>query len=644
MSTLKRFTLGTKAIYLNRPCEIVRVIGVAEVLVLLKDTGETKSVLVSDLKDPASEARPARAPHPDSLSPKKMAVAEKRYEIIRPLLTGPVSKAQVAERAKECGTSTRSIYRWISDYRAVEAQSALAPKHEKTRKKRLSDEIEEIIRIAIEEHYLESQRLSQGKVVAAVQRKCRLAGLKPPNHKTIRRRIKDVPSKKAVRARRGKSAERDRFEPTPSEFPGASYPLAVVQIDHHYLDIELVDDVTRNPIGRAWLTLAIDVYSRMVVGYYLSLEAPSANSVGLCMQNAILPKDHELADLGISNRWDVWGRMATLHADNGTDFRCKSVTDSCVEHGISIEWRPVGKPNWGGRIERLFGTIAKEFHALPGTTFSNIRDREGYDSAAKSALTLKEAQKWLLLWITGVYHERVHSQLGMSPRAMWERGILGDGKKQRGIGIPPKHQDPERLRLDFLPCEERTVQRSGITIDHVNYYSDEIRVWIGEKLGGLTPKFKVRRDPFDISKVFFLDPTRGDYIEVPYADIRLPSITIWELKAGIRELKRRGATEVNEALIFRTLEEMEALADKAKSDTRKARRSKQRKSMAEQHRDKNSKRERPPVEPKNRPAPAPKDLHVVVDNDAPTPADEDAGEEFYEFTDEELDSGWHKLN
>lgn len=644
MSTLKQFTPGTKAIYLNRPCEIVRVVGAVEVLVLLRDTGETKSVLVSDLKDPASETQTARAPHPDSLSPKKLAVAERRFKIIHPLLNRPLTKAMVAERAKECGSSTRSIYRWISDYQALETQSALSPKHPKTSKKRLSDEIEEIIRVAIDEHYLETQKLSHGKVVAAVQRKCRIAGLKSPNHKTIRRRIADVPSKKAVRARRGKSAERDRFEPTPGDFPGASYPLAVVQIDHHDLDIELVDDVTRHSVGRAWLTLAIDVFSRMVVGYCLSLEAPSANSVGLCVRNAILPKDHELADLGISNRWDVWGKMAILHADNGSDFRCKTVTEACVEYGISIEWRPVGKPNWGGRIERLFGTIAKEFHALPGTTFSNTRDREGYDSAAKSAMTLKEAQKWLLLWITGVYHERVHSQLGMSPRAMWERGILGDGKKQRGIGIPPKHQDPERLRLDFLPCKECTVQRSGITMDHVHYYSDEIRRWIGEKLNGRSPRFKVRRDPFDISKVYFLDPTRGDYIEVPYADISLPTITLWELKAGVRELKRRGASQVNEALIFRTIEELETIVDTAKSETRKARRSRQRKSEAKRHRRKTNKQNLPSSDQKKQPNPAAKELLVVVDNDAFVPADEEVGEEFYEFTDEELDSGWHKLN
>jgi len=39
------------------------------------------------------------------------------------------------------------------------------------------------------------------------------------------------------------------------------------------------------------LTLAIDVYSRMVVGFCISLDPPGAISTGLCIAHAVLPKE-----------------------------------------------------------------------------------------------------------------------------------------------------------------------------------------------------------------------------------------------------------------------------------------------------------------------------------------------------------------
>jgi hypothetical protein len=56
----------------------------------------------------------------------------------------------------------------------------------------------------------------------------------------------------------------DQFARRPGVFDSAQRPLDLVQIDHTKLDIIVVDDEQRLPIGRPWITLAIDVYSRMV--------------------------------------------------------------------------------------------------------------------------------------------------------------------------------------------------------------------------------------------------------------------------------------------------------------------------------------------------------------------------------------------
>ena len=46
-------------------------------------------------------------------------------------------------------------------------------------------------------------------------------------------------------------------------------PLELMQIDHTLADVIVVDEIDREPIGRPWLTLAIDV------GYSNSARIPS---------------------------------------------------------------------------------------------------------------------------------------------------------------------------------------------------------------------------------------------------------------------------------------------------------------------------------------------------------------------------------
>lgn len=86
------------------------------------------------------------------------------------------------------------------------------------------------------------------------------------------------------------------------------------------LDIQLVDDIDRMPIGRPWITLAIDVFSRMVAGMYVSIDPPGALSTGLCIAHAVLPKERWLAKHDIANSWPVWGVMSVVHADNAKEW------------------------------------------------------------------------------------------------------------------------------------------------------------------------------------------------------------------------------------------------------------------------------------------------------------------------------------
>ena len=364
----------------------------------------------------------------------------------------------------------------------------------------------------------------------------------------------------------------------PGHFPGADCPLAVVQIDHTKVDIILVDDQYRRPIGRPWITLAIDVHSRMVTGYFLSFDSPSEASVGFCVSNSVLPKEELLLRLDVDAKWPVWGFPKTIHVDNGPDFRSDGFRTSCGKHGIHIEFRPVRRPEYGAHIERMLGTLAREIHELPGTTSSSVAKRGEYDSEKHAAFTKTEFEKWLLTLICKYYHHRRHKGIKMAPSRRWELGIFGTDTTP-GIGLPEKPANRFDIVRDFMPKFERTVQRTGVSLEGMAYYAPVLNRWINAS-SPTDPetkrKFIFRRDPRDIKNIWFFEPDSQQYYQVPVADQSLPRMSIWEFKEAKKRTLEKGGDPANSTQLLRTIAELQKQKEEAQDKSKQARRDLQR--------------------------------------------------------------------
>ena len=103
--------------------------------------------------------------------------------------------------------------------------------------------------------------------------------------------------------------------------------------------------------------------------------------------------------------------------------------------------------------------------------------------------------------------------------------------------------------MDFLPVLRRSLQRNGIRIDHLTYFSPALRAWITAR--DRPDPLLVRRDPRDLSRVFVLDPKDDGYLEVPTRDLSRPAISLWEHRLARRRLRTRHRGEVNETSAVR---------------------------------------------------------------------------------------------
>jgi putative transposase len=509
--------------------------------------------------------------------------AQRRYEVIKPLIQDAYRKRiQVEAAAEAAGVHAVTVYEWIKLFEQTGHLSALVPRKRGRKKgtKLLERAVETIIEVTIGDTFLAGKPARPQIVVDEVKRRCKIAGLPAPHPNSVRNRVRELGAATVLRRRGRKDKARNLYQPIRGTFPGADFPLAVVQIDHTEADIIVVEEESRLPMGRPWMTLAIDVFSRMVVGCYISMEHPSAVAAGLCLARAMVPKGEYLAALDVPGDWPVWGKPVKVHADNAREFRGNVLKRACEQYSIDLQMRPVKVPHYGGHIERLMGTSANEVRKLPGATFSSPAERKGYDSEKASALTFSEFERYLVDFIVNVYHRRLHSELEMPPFRKWEIGLLGDGSDLAPVpGLPEIPLDPIRLKLDFMPFVMRTVQPYGIVIDDVFYYHEVLNRWInsiepGE--GSKKREFVVRRDPADISVVHFYDPEAQQYFAIPYRNPAHPAITLWELRDARRRVREEGKRHVDEDTIFAAAERMRSRVEESVAKTKAARRMKHR--------------------------------------------------------------------
>jgi putative transposase len=486
-------------------------------------------------------------------------VALSRAEVLRSVLVlekdGGEIGAAVAAAAVDLGISRSTAWRLLSLLRENDGRvSALLPKRSgpKLGSLRLSRQVEDLVDRVLRERYLVLERPSFRRVVGEIRAECSAKGFPPPSRQTVKARLDVMDQREVMRKRKGAKAARQVFEARAGGL-GVERPLEVVQIDHTLADIILVDHADRKPLARPWLTLAIDVATRVVLGVYVSFDAPSVLSIGLCLDHCVRPKSIRAPESLEEFYWPASGIPRAIHVDNGRDFRSDAFQSACSEWGIVIEYRPPGRVHFGGHIERLIGTAMGAVHVLPGTTQSSPKDKGEYDSTCKAAMTLEEFADWLHLEICR-YHNTRHGGLGRTPLAAWA-DCGGDDAGRRVV-------DTDGFRISFLPSEHRRLGRTGINLFSVGYWSDAFGPMIGRGAGKVTVKY----DPRDMSRIWVV-ADEGRTISARYKDLSRPRISLWEARRARAIYHQRHGGTISEAMLFRIIEEQRRIAYAARQQT-----------------------------------------------------------------------------
>lgn len=530
------------------------------------------------------EDEQTRQPLPlEKLSPALLKLVQEIYTILKPFLEGELNgRAALKKRIEpykdrqDLRLSLANAYRKIAAYRQTRDIRSLIPEVKWTRKRTITRKDtaqERAMQKAIEDHFL-CRKPKRVKLIhtSYLPSICKAFRCEVPRYETLARRVRELKRHnpyEVTRRQEGSRAAKAAWRQNRGEHPYATGPLSCVQADYWDVHCIAVDEWFRESVGRPTLCLATCITTKMPYGYYLSLEPPNAAFIGLTLFRGLFPKDDLLKSMGINWEWPVWGKPEILQLDNARDFRGNMITLFCEAEVIELQNRPVRTPHFSGDIENRFLQLATRIEALPGATGANHSRKRGNPSK-EAIYTIDEFEK-ILLALINEHINAYHSELGMTPLEKW-RSFFFDRKTNEQIrDLPFVPEDPDRLRIELLPFEQRTLGPEGVVWDYLYYDSHELTELKKFIPQGNSKRINVRRDPRDVSSVFVYSDLHQRYIEVPWIYRNRDPITLWKLREINKLLEGDGKAN-NASNQAEAQEKIEQQTSESAKSTRTARR------------------------------------------------------------------------
>lgn len=467
--------------------------------------------------------------------------------------------------------SPSTVHAWWKRYRTTKCITRLISCHGKNTGVRDNEQYA-VFEEAIGRIFLSMQRLPKSAVVEEVGRltaaingkRTDIEKFKPPGRSTIYRWLDDLQQDIVDGARLGAEAARVKYRVA---FGGLKVGniLERVEIDHTPIDLIVIDSLTFLPLGRPWLSLAKEKTSRIVMGFYISLNAPSAHSVLQCLRRSILPKDLWLARFpDIKGIWPAHGLMDLLAIDNGMDLHSDALAISCQEMGIQILFCGAKTPEHKGSVERFFRTLNTGLiHRLPGTVFSNVNQRGNYPSEELAVIDMETLVHLVTKWIVEVYNVTRHRSIGTTPLQKWM-----ELAPNRPIDLP---MCPQEVEVIIGIPATRTLFHYGIELEGLHYNSQRLQD-IRRRRGENQPiSLKFYEDT--VGHVHVFDPYAKEYIQVPCVAGEYAAKLPRDIHRLVREqARRRFGDSYSTTQMMTARAEIEAIVRQAIADKKMAQR------------------------------------------------------------------------
>jgi len=391
---------------------------------------------------------------------------------------------------------SRTLRRWVAAYRNAErtlgcGYLGLLPRDTQrgNRTVKLPNEARTLMAEFIEKDYETLKQKTKTASWLALRLACEKQGIATPSYKTFSLAIRHRPRYSQVLKRSGHRAayqhEAFHWELNLTTPRHGDRPFEIGHIDHTELDIECVCSLTGRVLGRPWMTLLTDAFSRRILAFYLTFDPPSYRSCMMVLRECVYRR----------------ARLPqVLVVDGGCEFQSTYFETLLARYECTKKTRPPAKARFGSVCERLFGTTNTQFlYNLQGNTqlTRNVRQvTKSVNPKRLAAWSFEELHKRLTQYLCEIYDCCDHPALSRTPREAYEAGLAQSGQRFHRI-IP---YDREFL-IYTLPAPARGTAKiipgQGFKVNYLYYWCDLFRDPLVEKT-----QAAVRYDPFDAGSAF----------------------------------------------------------------------------------------------------------------------------------------------
>jgi transposase InsO family protein len=385
----------------------------------------------------------------------------------------------------------RTFYRWVGRYRRAEVSYGsgylgLLPKHGTSGNctPRLPEPTRQAIEEVIEQDYEKKKQKTMYASWIKLRLSCEEKGIPVPSYKTftvaVRRRDPYCQKLKRQGRRSAYALEPFYFELELTTPRHGDRPFEIGHTDHTELDVEVVCSRTGRVLGRPWMTLLTDAYSRRILAIYLTFDRPSYRSCMMVLREGVR-RYHRLPQIVV--------------VDGGAEFESTYFETLLAHYQSTKKKRPKAKGRFGSVIERFFGVSNTRFiYNLQGNPqiMRNVRQvTKSVNPKGVAIWPLAELHDRLCEYLYEVYDTIDHPALGQSPRKAFLQRLAETGERRHRM-IP---YDDEFL-IFTLPTttkgKAKVVPGKGVKIHHVYYWAEAFR---DPQIQGI--QAEVRYDPFD---------------------------------------------------------------------------------------------------------------------------------------------------
>ena len=243
--------------------------------------------------------------------------------------------------------------------------------------------------------------------------------------------------------------------------------LERVEMDAVHLNIGLVDE-NGEYIGKPLVYVAIDCYSRAILGYYIQIGgAESTDGVIKCILNALGSKDN--LSVETQNAYIMYGLMSELVGDPSSAFISTRNYAFSDVLGYLLSTTPSSSPWKKPFIERWFLTLRQQLMCvLPGYVGKRTDQKQlEFDMKRQAELTFSQFEDAFVRYVVDEYHQTPHCGLNLrTPHDVWAEDMINN---------PPfEINNLESLRNFKGERASRKLDRGGVKINNLEYYSDEL--------------------------------------------------------------------------------------------------------------------------------------------------------------------------